>query len=624
MLSQSSDGTKGKIQGELAEAVGFEPTVGFHPRSVSNRVLSASQPRFRRVLFNGAGQAGQEGKDGAVCKNPCVVARLAQDGRTIAVAGVAMQQGLMDWLRKPYGLVTSCALCTGIVVGTIDDLRHWAIAKASAVFQTAVTAQQACVDQYLDSRPETTEGPYLIIMTDLVNDEDQTQTRSLDQNLRTLYGQDVDGAIQLEAVPCTIYPTAGNAADRYEGAKQTALDIATWTKADVVIWGEVVGSGLKINLSMTHPRDSANREYMVQDNTLDANFGEDIGALIAVKMLTLAEMKPQDHGTYVVPRMTRVITLTAPLVNALPDQMSAYDRCRLFLSFGLALQIVGLQSGDADMLKKAVAALQTALDLYPDDAPAYDWAFTQNALGVALVQLAEREGGIELLEAAAAAFKLALIVRTKADEPADWATTKNNLGNVLARLAEHQNSADLFQDAVTAYSEALTELSQSKQPLDWARTQNNLGNALTSLAELQDSPDLLHKAIAAHTEALKERRRDLVPLDWANSQSNLGIALRALGKRQEGTAAFDQARLAYTSALQERRRDLVPLDWAMTTYNLALLDVSYFQKTHQTAWLNTAREQTMQARAVFEEIGATVYVAAADGLLSSIETAAAP
>ena len=31
----------------VAEAVGFEPTVGFHPRSVSNRVLSASQPRFR-------------------------------------------------------------------------------------------------------------------------------------------------------------------------------------------------------------------------------------------------------------------------------------------------------------------------------------------------------------------------------------------------------------------------------------------------------------------------------------------------------------------------------------------------------------------------------------------------
>ena len=47
----------------MAEAVGFEPTVGFPLRSVSNRVLSASQPRFRCVSFNGAGQRGQEGKD---------------------------------------------------------------------------------------------------------------------------------------------------------------------------------------------------------------------------------------------------------------------------------------------------------------------------------------------------------------------------------------------------------------------------------------------------------------------------------------------------------------------------------------------------------------------------------
>ena len=52
----------GRDWGQLAEAVGFEPTVGFHPRSVSNRVLSASQPRLRRVPFSRAGAAGQGGK----------------------------------------------------------------------------------------------------------------------------------------------------------------------------------------------------------------------------------------------------------------------------------------------------------------------------------------------------------------------------------------------------------------------------------------------------------------------------------------------------------------------------------------------------------------------------------
>ena len=48
----------------MAEAVGFEPTVGFPLRSVSNRVLSASQPRFRCVPFSDLDGREQEGKLG--------------------------------------------------------------------------------------------------------------------------------------------------------------------------------------------------------------------------------------------------------------------------------------------------------------------------------------------------------------------------------------------------------------------------------------------------------------------------------------------------------------------------------------------------------------------------------
>ena len=42
--------------------MGFEPTIGFPLCSVSNRVLSASQPRLRCCTFNGAGSGGQERK----------------------------------------------------------------------------------------------------------------------------------------------------------------------------------------------------------------------------------------------------------------------------------------------------------------------------------------------------------------------------------------------------------------------------------------------------------------------------------------------------------------------------------------------------------------------------------
>lgn len=51
--------------------MGFEPTVEFPPRSVSNRVLSASQPRLRRVPFNGAKARGQAERQDFFKSAPC-------------------------------------------------------------------------------------------------------------------------------------------------------------------------------------------------------------------------------------------------------------------------------------------------------------------------------------------------------------------------------------------------------------------------------------------------------------------------------------------------------------------------------------------------------------------------
>ena len=59
---------------------------------------------------------------------------------------------------------------------------------------------------------------------------------------------------------------------------------------------------------------------------------------------------------------------------------------------------------------------------------------TQNNLGIALWDLGTRSGGEEgrkLLREAVAAYRSALEVRTKADLPQDWAGTQNNLGNAL-------------------------------------------------------------------------------------------------------------------------------------------------------------------------------------------------
>ena len=60
--------------GQVAEAVGFEPTIGFPLCSVSNRVLSASQPRLRRPPFSQPRDRGQEGtREAGEWSLPCAV-----------------------------------------------------------------------------------------------------------------------------------------------------------------------------------------------------------------------------------------------------------------------------------------------------------------------------------------------------------------------------------------------------------------------------------------------------------------------------------------------------------------------------------------------------------------------
>ena len=547
-----------------------------------------------------------------------MVAGLAQDGWTIAVAGVAMRQELMDWLRKPYGLVTSCALCTGIVVGTIDDLRHWAIAKASAVFQTAVTAQQACIDQYLDSRPETTEGPYLIIMTDLVNDEDQTQTRLVDQNLRDLYGQDRNGPIQLEAAPCTIYATSGNASDRYEGAKQTALEIANRTKADVVIWGEVKDSDSKIALSMTYATDTSASDYKVEQKTLDTDFGADIGSLIAVKMLTLVNISVEESGGFLSDRMRKVSQLAAPLLADFPAQMTASDQADLFLADGLAKYFIGSESGDAAQLQSAGDAFQNAISRYDRIAEAKDWSIAQTNLGVVLQALGNRDPYNLLLEQSVEAYIAALGAQSREDDPLRWALLQNNLGNALQTLGERDEGTERLEQAVAAYTLALEERKRDKVPLFWASTQLNLGSALSYLGEREDGTEHLEQAIVALRACLEEYRRDLVPLDWARAQNNLGTALQRLGERQDGTALLDEAAQAYSAALTERAKDRLPIDWAMTTANLGKLDLAYFDRTGDVARLDSAQDLMTAARAVFQDSGAVNFVEVIDRNLDRV------
>jgi hypothetical protein len=68
---------------------------------------------------------------------------------------------LPGWLTRPYALVAGCAICSGLAVGFIEEVRHY-------VFNTAYTLvfpAPTCVETQLDSLGDPAPGVYRIILT---------------------------------------------------------------------------------------------------------------------------------------------------------------------------------------------------------------------------------------------------------------------------------------------------------------------------------------------------------------------------------------------------------------------------------------------------------------------------
>lgn len=471
-------------------------------------------------------------------------------------------------LKRYYRIVGSCSVLAGIVLAFFQDIHNVALDRLSALIWPPLPAEQTCVEDYFSDTISRPPGSYLIIVTDMANDPDRAQSILIDRTLRRLYSEDLGSAIQVETIPCTIFSAAGNAAKRNEDAKLLALEIAERAGADVVLWGEVIAKDDLLALKMTHTAETGGSDYKVEDNSLSADFGEDLGRLIATKMLTLSSLTSQEQGSYVVPRMERILAITSPLVAALPSQMQNEEKANVLYAHALALYYIGAQSGDEESLKKSIEFNREAIRLLPPGANSELRARYNNFLGTILSTLGQRQESEDLLEQGIIAYRAALTEWTQDRFPLNWAMTHGNLGNVLGALGALRDSEDLLQEAVAVQRAALTEQPKTKVPLSWANSQNNLGVALATLGRLQGSDDLLEQAVASYRAALTEQTQDRVPLDWARTQVNLGNVLATLGRRQSSDDLLEQSITAYRAALTEQTQERVPLVWAQTQNNL--------------------------------------------------------
>ena len=115
----------------------------------------------------------------------------------------------------------------------------------------------------------------------------------------------------------------------------------TRTGADVVIWGEVKHAKKKLRLRFLTKDDTADNTYSAKESAdellLEPDFGEDVGALIAAKTLTLTALTTEEQGGFLTPRMELALRITAPLVGEMPAGLDADARGAIQYAHGTAL-----------------------------------------------------------------------------------------------------------------------------------------------------------------------------------------------------------------------------------------------------------------------------------------------
>ncbi len=190
----------------------------------------------------------------------------------------------------------------------------------------------------------------------------------------------------------------------------------------------------------------------------------------------------------------------------------------------------------------AIAAFQSALQVFTLEEFPLDWATTQNNLGNAYRNriLGNLE---ENLAQAIQCFQHALQVFTRETAPQDWAMVQNNQGNAYLYGVREHYTQDLPK-AIRCYEQALTVYTEEDFPLSWALAYNNLGIAYLCNSE-GNLTENLEQAIHCFQQALRIRTPEASLKDWAMTQNNLGAAYRDLGKVDEAIHCFGQVLEVY-------------------------------------------------------------------------------
>ncbi|OIR09956.1 cAMP receptor protein [mine drainage metagenome] len=189
-----------------------------------------------------------------------------------------------------------------------------------------------------------------------------------------------------------------------------------------------------------------------------------------------------------------------------PDMAHGVHEATLRKHLAAAAMAAGDKRQNTDYLAYAVDEYRTAVECLFKGTYPLEWASAQNRLGLALYKLDLLTGQPELLKEALAALQAALTVFNRVEQPQRWADVMNNLAQVLQIYGDQMKSPDVLERAVDACRAALEFRSRDRTPLAFAASQNSLGTALFLLDKHKRSDQHREQAREAFSTALEVYR----------------------------------------------------------------------------------------------------------------------
>jgi len=191
-----------------------------------------------------------------------------------------------------------------------------------------------------------------------------------------------------------------------------------------------------------------------------------------------------------VPHWEEAIGEWRSAVENLPRAMMPQEWAAAQVRLGVSLHRLDLLTGQTELLREAVQALQAALQVYSRTETPGRWAEVMHNVAQVLEVYGDQIKNVEVLQRAADACHSVLDIRTRERGPLAWAATQNTLGSTLFLLDRHSGGGTHLAEAETALAGAL-EVFQSHGAKGPAKVAARNLNHVRKLAETRKSRQVI-------------------------------------------------------------------------------------------------------------------------------------